>query len=536
MRTENEIIRTTTNDYLDKTSPLPDINTIEQEILEQIRYTIQAENVQLPKGYTYKPPKKLPYPCIAACMQRLYKIKQISFLDNPDARNAELAIYQEYGKDKGIYITDENYFANIIRQFDYRIDKKGIQEVLTILKEEAEVVTPCNDPDLIAVNNGIFNYKTKRLDDFDPEVVFTCKSHVNYFPVSVNPVLHNDEDGTDWDVESWINDLSDNPEIVELIWQMLGAIIRPNVNWDKAIFLYSEQGNNGKGSLCELMRNLCGSGNYASISINSFAKQFTLTALTRVSAVITDENPTGAFTKEMDSFKCAVTGDTFVTDRKYEQPIMIRFRGLIVQCINDLPRTGDRTESFYRRQLFIPFEKCFTGKERKYIKHEYLRNPEVLEYVLHKVLHSDFYEFIEPEACRMLKEEYKETNDPVRQFLTEILPELAWDLAPWQFLYDLYREWCTRNIPSGQCLSKDTFIREVRNILIDDTDWHVTANAVPPSDMMDSPEPLIATWNLSNWKSPAYNGYDIVKMCRPPLKSSYKGILRNVRKGVGAKS
>lgn len=80
MRTENEIIRTTTIDYLDNTSPLPDINTIEREILEQIRYTIQSENVQHPSGYIYKPPKKLPYPCIAACMQRLYKIKQIRFL------------------------------------------------------------------------------------------------------------------------------------------------------------------------------------------------------------------------------------------------------------------------------------------------------------------------------------------------------------------------------------------------------------------------------------------------------------------------
>ena len=38
------------------------------------------------------------------------------------------------------------------------------------------------------------------------------------------------------------------------------STIRPNVSWNKSAWLYSTLGNNGKGTLCALLRNLCGPG------------------------------------------------------------------------------------------------------------------------------------------------------------------------------------------------------------------------------------------------------------------------------------
>lgn len=71
----------------------------------------------------------------------------------------------------------------------------------------------------------------------------------------------------------------------------------------------------------------------------------------------------------------------------------------MVQCLNEMPRIKDKSDSFYRRQLFIPFTKCFTGAERKYIKQDYLKRKDVLEYVLWKVLNMDYYELPIPKAC-----------------------------------------------------------------------------------------------------------------------------------------
>lgn len=95
----------------------------------------------------------------------------------------------------------------------------------------------------------------------------------------------------------------------------------------------------------------------------------------------------------------------------------------MVQCVNELPRLRDRSESMYRRLLVVPFEKRFEGSERKYIKDDYLKRKDVLEYVLYHLLaETDYYELDEPQACAALLDEFREVNDPVRQFLGDVLP------------------------------------------------------------------------------------------------------------------
>lgn len=140
------------------------------------------------------------------------------------------------------------------------MEKREFEEVLYQLEKLAPVKVPNRNRDLIAVNNGIFNYATKQLLPFSPDYVFVAKSHVDYKDHPPLPVYHNPEDNTSWDVESWMRELSDDPEIVQVLWEILGAILRPHVRWNKAAWFYSETGNNGKGTLCELMRCLLGKG------------------------------------------------------------------------------------------------------------------------------------------------------------------------------------------------------------------------------------------------------------------------------------
>ena len=147
----------------------------------------------------------------------------------------------------------------------------------------------CQDPDLVAVNNGIYDYSTKMLMPFDPELVFMTKSHVNFVDNAKNPIITM-PDGLEWDVESWMEDLFDDPELTRLAWELLGAVIRPNVRWNKSAWFFSNTGNNGKGTLCSLMRNLCGDGTHTSIPLSDFGKDFALEPLIRSSAIIVDEN------------------------------------------------------------------------------------------------------------------------------------------------------------------------------------------------------------------------------------------------------
>ena len=129
------------------------------------------------------------------------------------------------------------------------------------------------------------------------------------------------------------------------------------------------------------MRRLAGEGTYASIPLTAFFQEFHLEPLIKANAVIVDENSVGIFIDSADNFKAAVTGDVILANRKQKTPVALRFRGMIIECVNEIPRVRDRSVSFMRRLLFVPFKKCFTGAERKYIKYDYLHRKEVLEYV-----------------------------------------------------------------------------------------------------------------------------------------------------------
>lgn len=366
--------------------------------------------------------------------------------------------------------------------------------------------------------------------------MFLSKCRVNYVPSAVNPIIHNHDDGTDWDVEGWLSELSDDPEIVKLLWEILGAIIRPNVSWNKAAFLFSETGNNGKGTLCRLMQNLCGPGTYCSISLADFGKEFMLEPLMRASAVIVDENNVGEYVDRCANLKAVITGDVIYINRKYEKPLSFLFRGFMVQCLNELPRVKDKSESLYRRMLFVPFSKCFTGMERRYIKDDYLSRPAVLEYVLWKILNMDYYELSNPTACQSVMDTYRQYNDPLRQFADEIFPQLAWDMVPLAYLFDLYSAWFKRCYPGGRPLGKQKFNMSMFQLQPEIPGWMcpgLGAARRPGSDM-SKPEPLSLEYNLTAWLNFACPDSKSSHYTVPVLKTNYKGYFIRVNSSPAA--
>jgi len=535
--TQDNVIRDVTSKYLqniNKTNP-PSPDQIQEGIVNQVKNAFCSINANLPRDQQkWRLPEALDPVQIAMAMNELYHICTIKACgENSDERNRLLCVYCDSGEKEGIYVDGDRVFHKLARQFQYRLSDRGCGEVVSHLKTLVPEKSKTMDPDLIAVNNGIFDYRTKTLHPFSPDYVFTCKSHVNYVDIPPNPVIHNPDDGTDWDVESWIAEIMDNdPELIQLIWEILGAIVRPHVRWNKAAWLYSTTGNNGKGTLCELMRNLVGRGSYASIRIEDFDKDFMLTPLPHVQAIITDENNVGHFIDKVANLKAVITNDAFPLNRKHKDPVTYQFFGFMVQCLNEMPRTKDKSDSFYRRQLFVPFTKCYTGRERKYIKEDYLRRPEVLEYVLWKVLNMDYYSLTEPAICNLAMVEYKKYNDPIRQFADEMLPQCVWDFLPFTFVYDLYKSWLHKTNPSGITVGNKTFINELLAILASDPSpmWICPdkTKLVRVGNMMSDPEPLILRYSLDDWRNPAYRGTDPDLICRPVQNGAYRGLRRVV--------
>lgn len=521
--------------------PEPDYIATRKGILKELNDLYDIHNSVCQKDERWPKLRRLPIAAIIRFLQWRHIIRVVDLCSYdaaligeekasvPHNKELPLCIYDE---STGLYLISSKLLEKEALLLEPAMKYQDQKTLLHNLEVGADAVRPTRDPNLVPVANGIFDYRTKELLPFSPDYVFLSKSRIRYVHGAVNPIIHNDADGTDWDIESWMASLSDDPEIVDLLWKVAGACIRPGVSWDKAAFLYSTRGGNGKGTYCEFLRGLCGTT--AKLSIADFQKNFSMEELISASAVIADENDVGLYIDRVSDFKAAVTGDVIQIDRKFKAPVSYRFQGFIVQCVNEILRVRDKTGSFARRLLYIPFDKCFVGEkkdalERKYIKHDYLRRTEVLEYALSRILEMDYDELPEPEACARLLHEHRLNNSPVFDFAEQILPECQWNLLPFTFLYDLYKSWFRENSPSGTICSARMFQIELLDILNSrDLGWHCPDKTQQHSSAgnMTGPEPLIMEYGLDTWKNPGYKGADPMKMCCPALKRVYRGITR----------
>ncbi|RDW20077.1 hypothetical protein CWR48_04960 [Oceanobacillus arenosus] len=438
-------------------------------------------------------PEKLDFEDVAIILMSLYTFKNVQLTDREE--DATLVMYDDK---EGVYSTSTQNIYKIIKRIASGFKRGDMDDTIDHIEDSVPSVELTKDKDLFPVNNGIFNQKIGELLEFSPDYVYLTKIPVNYRPHSINPVIPA-PDGYQWDVESWIKDLfNGDQEVIELIWQVIADSLQPNTSRHKSIWFYSEKGNNGKGTLGQLIKNLLGKGNYASLSVADFNHEFSKETLLGVAANIADENDVNTYLESAKDFKASITGDDININRKHKSMLRMKFLGTNIQMMNGMPKTKDKTDSFYRRIIPVPFLKSFTNNgERKYIKDDYINRKDVLEYVLHKVLHIDFDEFIMPLASAQLLSDYKENNDPVLDFWNELKDEWAWSLLPTQFVYDIYRQWRLMNNPSGKTLKKREFLDNLATIIESQGEWvDSRTKNVRSSGRMDKGEPLIRMYGL----------------------------------------
>ncbi len=562
MYTTSDYISGITKNSLDALINSSQINTmslseVKQKVYCDVTTTILSLNGVLDRSQQIKRPKDFSPNQMAMIAKAKFQIRNISCagMEN-DPEYDVLGVYQEGGPLKGTYDTSETVFHSIARELKSEYSRNEFFEFIQALKDTCERVACYQGGRYIAVNNGLIDYEDqchpKRLLPFTPDLVILNKSRVDYVANAPLAIIHNGKDGTDWTVEEFIDSLVDSPEVRKLLWQILGAFIRPGGSktaketegwggFGKCILLISAVGCNGKGTFCQLVRNLCGPGTVMSIALDRLGDRFLLEPLIGKTAIISDESNVGHYLEECSDLKSLVTHDPIQINRKGRKPVEYTFCGMTMFCLNEMARVKDKSNSFLRRLLCINFPKTFQACERKYVRDDYINRPEVLEYVLCKVINlPNYYKLDEPQECKELLADFALQNDPVRQFLDEILHRCVWHLLPFTFLHDLYVSYSRRVNPSGSPLGKQAFISSLLDLLPEYPDWECPdappRNGQPgkpgkkvqraPGTRMNDPEPLIVEYDLKNWMNPAYRGTDFDMLAHPVLKAAYRGIQR----------
>lgn len=450
-----------------------------------------------------------------------------------DRDKLPIGIYQYEGANEGTYQICDNekgIFGDLVAKYKPCATNRDKKEVYTAVRGLLPIRHKCNDPYLTITGNCIFDMETKSEISYSPDFVFTSKirTKLNRDALNNPPNVYFVEDGTYLTVDEFINDLANgDDELVQLFWEILQAVCLPLAPRNKAILLFSKYGNNGKGTLCELLRNLIGKTNTASIPLHAMGEEFGLENLGNAFAIIVDENRTNLFSDKNDILKALITGDVVSINRKHVSKYDMAWKGLMVQCLNALPKIADKTDSMKRRLLIVPMPSRFQGRERKYIKNKFIRMREVREYILAKVLIDMDYRdsFFEPQCTKDAMQEFERQNEAVSMFCEEILPQCTWDLLPaTDFLYEVFREWYKKTAPSGKVIGRNEFIESLKDYVNANNDpnfeWEWTDSTRSQNYISDY-EPLLVDYNIHLF-SDTMLGWPSSRR----LKSKYSGLKR----------
>ena len=506
----------------------------ERFLLNQINKRLLGENERngLRGGLAHRPLKVLPPSAIATCI--LHRELKHTGLIGKSRATAELVTYEDAGPDEGLYVPAEDRIRRLARQYHYTISSKDLNAVVESVRDSVSLLVESEDGDVVALANGLFDLRTKELRPFSPKVVLTSKSSVAFREGATTcPVM---DDG--WSVDEWIRELANNdPEVEQLFWEIIAALFRPEHPFKKAALLYSPTGSNGKGTFLELLRHLVGVDRVATLSISDFGEQFLPEALCSAFAVLSDENEVGDFLRKAGAFKAWVTHDWIRINVKYGPARSVKGRGLCVFCVNELPASKDKSESFYRRFVAIPFLKRFVGEdENSAIKNDYVKRPKVLEYVAHKALMMPWFDtFVTPAVCDKLLGQIRVENDPVLQFAEEFLPQFKWDLLPWRFSFRLYSAWMRKEVPSGHPVGSREFIKRMTDYVDKNPScgWFVPRGADGNQKAMSTQnrivgnEPLIVEYDLHEWMDIQPAGGSMCKIGIPHnIPINARGLMR----------
>lgn len=420
--------------------------------------------------------------------------------------------FDETSPTYGLYVPAQDLMMDIIFAAAEDEDVKFHRRIYETMIQTIPNVNETSDANRIFVKNGIFNKETKQLEPFTQNEYRLAKIQTNYNPNASSPTITM-PDGLSWSFDMWLDELVDHdPDRLTQMWQIITAALNPGRVYNKCVIFYSRQGNNGKGTLGQVLKNIIGDGLYSSVNIKNFGVRFRTQQLLGKIVNIADENPVGAYIDGTDEFKAAITGDDIQIEAKGKDAYPMQVRMLNIQMLNGTLLTRDKSNSIYRRLLIVPFTHTFTGCERPYIKHDYMNKTDVKEYILKRALESPVVtEFITTKENDEALYKTKLENNTVIEFLDEFLPQFKWDALPPKFLYELYKSWMSKDNANGKPVKKSVFIEYATDFFNDTNEWNIRlaqGDKITVGQRMDADEPLITEYNLTDYMDPSYKGSD----------------------------
>ena len=369
--------------------------------------------------------------------------------------NGTLYVYED-----GYYQADDRIIENKMIELYPGILQRQRAEVLAYIR----IKTHVNAQD-IKVNPYVLNLKNTRLDirsgkclEFSPDAIEFDRIPVVYDPSAYCA-----------DLDKMLNRVfCGDREVIDLFEEMLGAVLLKHNRYQKA-FLFYGNGSNGKSTILDLIKTFLGARNYATVSLEDVTARFNKVLLQNKLANIGDDIDNVTI-KDTGTLKKMIAGNAITVENKGEKQFTIEPYATHIYSCNSIPRSFDKSDGFYRRWLFIPFNARFSVDDEDYdpMIGDKITAPTALSYLLNIGIRGAqrlmrVGRFTEPQSVKDALEAYKTDNSTVLSWIED--KELDEDYflgIPRDQVYSEFSDWCRLfGIKTANVTGKKAFFREV---------------------------------------------------------------------------
>lgn len=394
-----------------------------------------------------------------------------------------------YNPDTGMYSVELSTIKALIYLVEPSISSQGTREVIEKIRHKLvlnNVRKPaCKDKYLTLVGNGIFNKKTKTLEPFNPDIVFTNRIVTNYVEDAKEPTFKNG-----WTFSNFLKDISHNdPVKINLLWQVIAKACSPNWNIKKAFFFYSELPSTGKSTLINFIQGVIGEEYTTNSTLEQLSSRFGLSNILNKTLLVSHENEPKTFISSTSNLKTIISGDSVTIERKGENTFDYTPNLTIIQAMNNLPRFNSIDEAMLSRMIFVRFNHQYKKEEQNPdVKGEYPHNEQLREYILYKALNTDFTNIVELDESKEILKDLETKSDNVRAFLSEYLEKTTLEKIPCSFLFEVYLLWAEHVEHCNTKITKNTFSSKVNLCSNEFTNWEFKKARIPWKTNKDKPD------------------------------------------------
>lgn len=252
---------------------------------------------------------------------------------------------------------------NTIIQYCY--DDKATTHAISEVKATIQRLTYINreeiaqNTDLIPLKNKIYNFKTTKIQDYNPKTIFLTKHKVSWINTPEkykNPI------------DKFLEEITENPKDIILLKELAGYCFYRKMPFQH-FFILVGTGANGKSVYLNIIRKMLGEENVSSIALQDMKDKFLKIQFYNKTANIFGDLPKKAF-DDVGVIKQLTGGDSICADVKFKGAVNFYNYAKLISSCNEVPESPDVSDGFFRRAIIINFPNSFDGKENRNLLEE----------------------------------------------------------------------------------------------------------------------------------------------------------------------